>query len=43
MIGETRNVSTIEITLTPEVHAKRRDESTLETQAHTTETIKELV
>jgi len=43
MIGETRNVSTIEIILTTEAQAKRRGTDKLETQSHTTEATKELI
>jgi len=44
MISEPRNVSTIEITLTTEAQAKKKEaKATLETQAHTTEATKELV
>jgi len=41
--GETRNVSTIETTLTTEAQAKRRGKSNAGNQAHTTEATKELV
>jgi hypothetical protein len=43
MIDETRNVSTIEITLTREAKAKRRDEGNAGNPRHTTEATKELV
>jgi len=38
-----KECSTMEITLTKEDKTKRRDESTLETRAHTSEATKELV
>jgi len=43
MIGETRNVSAIKITLPVEVQAKRRGKSSAGNQAHKTEATKELV
>jgi hypothetical protein len=44
MIDETRNVSTIEITLSTEAQAKKKEaKAALGTQAHTTEATKELV
>jgi len=43
MIGGTRNVSAIEITLTTEPQAKREVKATLEIPAHTTEATKELL
>jgi len=43
MIGETRNVSAIKITLTVEAQAKKRGKSSTGNQAYTTEATKELV